>query len=227
MCTTACVCMSILSISNLIDLKRGDDRHISKCVQKVMSMASMVHGKIENRIADIVHQNEPHKRKRVESRMVGLWEVFSLLELSPEKIGIATEELVVCRLGEACNLKMDREEEKEKAEAIKRPMLYKSDSCFIRLTNLPKCMEQAPGFEKSTVACVITCGGHSLCVILQDGVFALFDPMPSSLHIGMSALDLVREIERNRGFSSARGDPVQCDTTLLYHAKPVCSPRNE
>lgn len=143
--------------------------------------------------------------------MLSTFDFFSNLGVDPSKIGVSTEELVICRGGGDCVLK--------KSKVQGRPLIYESEGCFIGLKDLPKCMLSEGG---EPVGCVLTCRGHSLC-ILQDGSgrFAVFDPMPSFLKVDMSSQEAVEEVARNRGFAGYGSgkwhkDPEQCDATLFY-----------
>lgn len=167
MCTSACVCMCMMYLGRNVDLQNWAESAISKRIRSVMLMSSHVHSKVEKLSRSHTPVGNP--------RMFSTFEIFSTLGLTMEKLGVASEELVICSSIQTPN-KFSRQV----------PLLHRPDTCFIRLNDLPKCM-LSEGEEP--VCCVLTCRGHSIAV-LQDGRgnFSIFDPLPSSLVTNMTAV---------------------------------------
>lgn len=127
-------------------------------------------------------------------RMLGVWEIFSSLSINPLKMGFDTKELVI----------------------VDDIFEYTTtNSCLIKLEDLPSQMKKMDG----KVGCVITCDGHSVCLMYDSGYFSFFDPMPSKLILGiLSPEKILRELSKSYS-SSNRKEHHICDATLFYRMK--------
>lgn len=148
--------------------------------------------------------------------------VFKCLRVSPERIGIKTEELIVCREGSRSTV---LRRSVDPARGGPSPLLYTPSTCFVTLGMVPDCLRSTDG---GPVGCVVTSGGHSVCA-MHDGAgsFALFDPLPSSLVVGMTGRELADELAACTNMGGAEawrqnsggvggGEGPYADATVFY-----------
>ena len=62
-------------------------------------------------------------------------------------------------------------------------------SCFISIDILSDCLLPSIGDSRS-VAAVITCNGHSVCISRKGDVYSFFDPSPSLFCLSMTREEL-------------------------------------
>lgn len=122
---------------------------------------------------------------------LGVTQMIRALGADMQRVGVALQELVILR---------------------ERPPTSPA-SCLIALECLPERMLRA---GDDVVACILTCNGHSICAISSKGMFALFDPGPSYVIMGLTGEALLAELTR-----AVRG-AEQCDATILHNtASPL------
>ena len=161
MCTSACTCMCVMLLSGGLDVDHpcdGDSarrQRVRDAVGAVMEMSSAVHGIIESSPSSLKNQRiaeESPMKSSKNRRMTGAWEVFRHLKLSPKKIGVGLDELVVCRQGFSTSLRLATP-----IELQKRPFLYTPSSCFVSPGVILDCMRPSAQEESENVGCVLTC----------------------------------------------------------------------
>lgn len=116
---------------------------------------------------------------------LGVTQMIVALGADMQKVGVALQELVI--LGDT------------PATALA--------PCLITLECLPERMLRG---GDGTVACILTCNGHSTCVMSSAGGFALFDPGPSYVIMGLTGKALLLEL------APLVGGAEQCDATILH-----------
>lgn len=211
MCTTACVCVCVASVTGKLALVGSGDARVVRTTEEVMGLASFAHGRVE-------------KLKCVAGegggvcggRMVGAEEVISLLGIDLPATGVKSASLIVCTGGDA----VAKIEDGFAPKHAEQSFLYVPTSCLITLEQLPDCMVYKKGRGVKSVSCTVTHNYHTVCVTCTDGVFALFDPLPAVFLVGMDRVALVEEM-RSRwpalvvGGSRCREDG-QGDVTMFW-----------
>lgn len=216
MCTTACMQVGMAILCNQVNLGGVSSRSDSEIQQSLgsiltwcMEVSSVVHGRVEG----ILEGGSVSHR----SRMVSINELVRTLHIDLKSLGIGVEELMVCRRGagtpirtrvrpreqdDGCSSSLQQSGSK-KRRMISSWLKYEADSCYISLEHLPTCMLLASSTDADSsgnMTCVgmATANGHTVCVCcykdssgaLQER-YALFDPAPGRLCMGLSARQLV------------------------------------
>ena len=258
MCTTACMQVGMALLSGQLHLgseegahrrgegeeedERNSEQRISRVLDWCMDAGSVVHGRVSalvemrdtggetKRRHHHDHHHHHHHRNRGSSRMVSANELVSLLGIDLPKLGVGTEELVVCRQGLRTRL-VEREIDADESKIVLR---YEPESCYVSLAHLPRCMEVFASHEKKrarVVVALVTANHHTVCAACYGGgggcgggtekeeesYYAVFDPMPGQLCTGLSGGEMVARVQRMLRFPAALVHGV--DVEVVKNAK--------
>lgn len=144
--------------------------------------------------------------------------MFRCLGMPPGRLGIDTEEFIVVGASR-CGGTVLRPTACVGGGDARPRFLYTPSRCFITIGMVPDCLRTS---DSTPCGCVLTCGGHSICAMHDGrGTFALFDPLPSSLAVGLTGRQLADEIARSPSMQGVRGagrPDGQCDATVFFLA---------
>lgn len=232
MCTTACLHVAMGILCKRVLLAGDDDASLQKKLNHLMGLASKVHGRLEAE-----HATAP--------RMVSVHEIVNECKLDMPRLGVCMEELFVLGGSGADAVQL---QVAESAHAMK----YRASSCFIDAGKVPGCL--LPSDTGQNSAALATSNGHTVCLAyywddaLGKGRYALFDPYPGSVVLGLDASALLSLLQAALGmngllpvkrtkrdsepYSSSRCSSAdqlqQCDITLLYRvSSPLLSPKTQ
>ena len=213
MCTTACMQVGMAVLCGQLDLQRMNSlppSSIENTLNWCMNAASTVHGRIES----ILRRRDCSTSG---SRMISVNELITVLEINLPLIGVQLDELMLCQRGTETRLLHSR----------KGLLKYEAEFCFIGLKHLPMCMVPKKGEGSNSapgsVAALVTANGHTVCAVCyvgrdsggvdveQNVQYALFDPMPGQMHVGLSAAQMGSGLQRMLSIPScivADGDVV-------------------
>ncbi len=202
MCTTACMQVGMAILCKQLDPSsawqaalRRDQMACNAFVQTLnwcMNTGSIVHGRIES----ILSGNGFYSP----SRMISVNELITVLKIDLGALGVRLDELVLCKRGVDTRLLVGGGGSSSSSSRIAGQLLYEPEHCFVTLSHLPLCM-QTTNRSKPSVA-LVTANGHTLCVAFCEGRFALFDPMPGQMWVGMSGAQLASKVQRMLGMPS-------------------------
>lgn len=193
MCTTACMQVGMAVLCGQLDTEAawraaagGDEgacRDFVGALNWCMGASSVVHGRVQTLLA------RRELLPAAQSRMVSVNELVTVLHIDLPALGVGLDELVLCKQGLSTRL-------------LERTggLLYEPESCFIGLSHLPLCMRKGSG------ACValVTANLHTVCAVCSGGEqYALFDPMPGQMWVGLSGAQLVNKLQRMLSIPSA------------------------
>ena len=208
MCTTACMQVGMAVLCGQLDLRRMRNlspSSIQNTLNWCMNAASTVHGRIESilRHRDNVQlsssssssASHPWQRGCMQlssaSRMISVNELITVLEINLPLLGVQLDELMLCQRGTETRLLH-----------AKNGLKYKPEFCFIGLQQLPMCMvpKREGSHSTGSVTALVTANGHTVCAVCyvcgdgdcdEDNVqYALFDPMPGRMQVGLSAVQM-------------------------------------
>ena len=231
MCTTACMQVGMAALCGQLDLQaaqraasREDDvagrTAFVDMLNWCMNAGSTVHGRIETNLGRREANNSSsittidggcNSRSitvdnSCSSRMISLNELITVLGINLDALGVGLDELVLCKQGAGTRLLV-------KKRRTGKGLKYGPESCFISLSHLPMCMEPASssgGMKNSTCVALVTANGHTVCAMCYNGgEYALFDPMPGQMWVGMSGGQMASKLQHMLSMpSSVRGGGV-------------------
>jgi hypothetical protein len=200
MCTTACMQVGMAALCKQLDLEaaaraasRGDLPACNEFVGGLnwcMDTANVVHGRIEA----ILGGGGNHFMPR--SRMISVNELINVLGIKLDALGVGLQELVLCRRGVDTRLLL-----------VEEGLRYKAESCYISLSHLPLCMEASRRNNNNVCVALVTANGHTVCAARYGALsYAIFDPMPGQMWVGISGAQMASRLQRMLGMpSSVRG----------------------
>ena len=230
MCTTACVQVGMAILCSQIqleDLESVGDTEMQQSVGSIldwcMEVSNVVHGRVEvilgshrRSYSDAVHGTG--------SRMISVNELVRTLNIDLGVLGIGVDELVVCQRGACtpvCTRSVDHDAH-EPSSGSRNWLTYEPECCYISLEHVPICMLlSSSDMNQSSSPCVgmVTANGHTVCVCCyssgcignenqqQQPQYALFDPAPGRLQLGLSGAQMVQMLQGSLGIP---GSAVRC-----------------
>lgn len=217
MCTTACMQVGMAVLCGQLDpeaaWRAAATRDEAACQEFVgmlnwcMSAGSIVHGRVEALLG--LREFLP----AAQSRMVSVNELVTVLNINLPALGVGLDELVLCKQGLDTRLL-------QRGEGL----LYQPESCFIGLSHLPLCMLKG---SSGTCVALVTANLHTVCVVCSGSEhYALFDPMPGQMWVGLSSAQMVCKLQRMLSMpSSLRGSRE--DISIVEKAEGTRKKRNK
>lgn len=228
MCTTACMQVGFAIMCRKIRLDeahqaatRGDAAAcdaVTRDIEACMRSSSVIQGRLQliMQAKDSgrgVHdaRNMPYSAS-APTRMMSVNELVCALDIDLEAVGVGVEELVVCRQGIPTRCEVRSPPPSSQHQPALQPCMlaFQSESVFVGLGHVPVCMVVASGSDATVCedrasVCTVTANSHTVCgACYYDGavgrvMYAVFDPLPGCLWVGLSAEGMVRCIRRQLG----------------------------
>ena len=236
MCTTACMHIGMAVICGKLRPGGQDGDHVlNQKLNHIMGLSNNTHSRLE-------------RNNQSNMRMVSVNDIIRECNLDLPKFGIHLEELFIAHRSQSggandrCKL-VPPPSPPPPLNGNKRnvsPMKVHPSTCFIAGYQLPKCMAAAK--EGHCSVALATSNGHTVCLIhywdshKKKGRFALADPFPGVMYLGMNGDEMVHRLsqalalhltdeedfdssssstnKRRKGYF--RSEEQHCDISLMY-----------